>query len=183
MARFTIPLALEGDRARLRRDLASVFLEELPGTTKESYYYSYIVGTGVDGTVVEIVRPTWLNKGFDFAISVPTCSFCSPKGRWSTRPSHNHLCSILDALRRTYPDRFPHVQDGIRQAYRCEDLERSCFQVADMQVEGLDGIRGRIAGDIAVIVVRWMFIEQDITYWTHSGRAKLFGKLTDEGLL
>ena len=69
------------------------------------------------------------------------------------------------------------------QAFECANYERALTEASSIYVEGLDRIRGRIAGDVAIVVVRWMFIEQDITYWTHSGRAKFLGKLRDEGLI
>jgi hypothetical protein len=183
MPNFTIDLALEGDRERLRRDLTAIFLDEMAGTSEESNYYTYVVYKRADDVNVVLARPTWLNKGFDFAICVPSCSFRSPKLRWSTRPSHDHLCAILHALRRGYPEQFRYVAEGIRQAYACLDFGPALLEASGIHVEGLHGIRGRIPGDIAVVAARWMFIEQDITYWTHSGRAKLLGKLRNEGLV
>ena len=44
-------------------------------------------------------------------------------------------------------------------------------------------MRGKGSADIAILIARWMFIEQDITYWTRSGRAMLMSKLKDEGLV
>lgn len=37
--------------------------------------------------------------------------------------------------------------------------------------------------DVAVLVAKWLFAEQDLTYWNFSGRNMLFNYLDEEGLL
>ena len=32
-------------------------------------------------------------------------------------------------------------------------------------------------------IVKWLFLEQDVTYWNYSGRAMLYQSLKDNGLV
>jgi hypothetical protein len=183
MASFTIQRSFSGTRDKIRRDLAAAFLDERPGSEDESHQYMYIVEKAAGGLNVLLVRPTWLNKGFDFEIRVPECSFRGKKGSWSARPSHDNLCSILHAVQAVHPKRFSSVQDGVRQAFACEDYGKSVAECADIPILEIEDMRGDAAADIAILIARWMFIEQDITYWTRSGRHMLMSKLRDEGLV
>jgi hypothetical protein len=183
MANFTIQNSFEGSREKIRRDLATAFIDEEPGTEEESNRYTYIVETGAVGFRVELVRPTWLNKGFDFEIRVPPCSFRGRSGSWSARPSHDNLCGILHAVKGAHPERFSSVQDGLRQVFACEDYRAAVDQSAKLPIPEIMDMRGEGAADLPILTARWMFIEQDITYWTGSGRAKLMSRLRSEELV
>jgi hypothetical protein len=37
--------------------------------------------------------------------------------------------------------------------------------------------------DVAVLVAKWLFVEQDVTYWHNSGRAMTYEYLQDEGVV
>lgn len=138
------------------------------------------------GKVAKVDKGIWdKSEGpeLDFAYTKSWLALCQQVLKWSSRPSHDHLYKILTAIQHEYPDLFPHVQNGIRQAYECLDFDTARLAAQQIEVDGMEGIHGAIAGDVAILVARWMFIEQDITYWTHSGRAKLMGKLREEGLV
>src|SRR3989344_8370999 len=76
------------DRSSQRRALAEKWLEEGQYTK-----YRYNVETCSDGKKVYLLRPTWLNKGFDFQVNVEGFKSKIRTGRGSTTemPSHEDI--------------------------------------------------------------------------------------------
>ena len=59
--------------------------------------------------------------------------------------------------------------DFITKIYNCEE-------VTNDELLGLDFVNG-ISVEIILYVLKWLFIEQDITYWKRSGRDMLYSHI------
>jgi hypothetical protein len=78
----------------LRRAVALKWLVESPYTN-----YRYDVERCINGNRVYLLRPTWLNKGFDFQVNVAGFRSVIPTARGQTKemPSHNGVIHDLQS--------------------------------------------------------------------------------------
>lgn len=128
---------------------------------RNEQYVGYNVDELSDGTPVFLIRPAWLNKGYDFKVCVEG---------WDTSPnpapSHSEIYSDL-YWKREHDD--------------IESFNAICRAVLDIH-EGASPseVLDEYAGAFNFTVGRtpeallkplpWLFIEQDIRYWNYSGR-------------
>src|SRR5882724_5049860 len=154
-----------GSRRQLSEWVIRKFLKEQPGTGKRELAskYIYFVETLTDGKRIYLTRPTRL-KGFDFEIRVEGVNFASGKKRSTNRPSHSVVYEDLAKKkaenRKAYSDLF----DLIEHIYNC-DLDITREDYARFK------FRSGLPVDMLLKVIKWFFIEQDVTYWNYSGRA------------
>ncbi len=85
------------------------------------------------------------------------------------------------SLRELYPQRYPDVREAIRNVYECGP-EADLTSLANLTAAPIDGGVQGCPADAGVLVAKWLFAEQDLTYWNNSGRAMLFGKLREDDL-
>jgi hypothetical protein len=150
-------------RKKQRRALALKWLSE-----NEHSHYRYIVAKCKSGSLVYVSRPTRLNKGFDFSIHIKDWTSPYRQGkRKSTRPRHSDVVEDLRRKRRENPKSFKKLAAAVYDVYRCaEPSETFC--------EGIPQFRHGLKVDVLLHVLKWMFIEQDLTYWNGRGRRKLW---------
>jgi hypothetical protein len=154
------------DREAQRRALAEKWLGEEQYTN-----YRYNVEKCRDGKRVYLLRPTWLNKGFDFQVNLEGfSSVVKPSRRGPTKemPSHNDVVHDLSEKVKASPVLTPLLFSAVRDVYDCRGVEEILDErpllaedSAGMPVEKL------------LLVLKWLFIEQDITYWLQTGRNML----------
>jgi hypothetical protein len=60
---------------------------------------------------------------------------------------------------------------AIRRIWQCEPSEKV---IADLEY-----FAGNVNAERVLLLLKWFFIEQDVTYWTESGRCKLIGFLEE----
>jgi len=156
-----------GTRPELRRRLVLEFLDEAPGsgTGALASLYMYHVESLSDGTRVVLHRPTSLNKGFDFEIRVEGFNFARASNRSTSRPSHSDVLEDLQIKKQISPVEFARLLKCIEMVYSCQELSASDYDTIHFTVG--------YHVDMILFVLKWMFIEQDVTYWNYSGRAKL----------
>jgi hypothetical protein len=176
--------SFNGNRRTLRRTLVSAFLDEDPGTGKGDLCtrYIYEVEASDSGHIIQLHRPAFLNKGIDFTVRCMSIRFNPGKTRWRHVPKHDDLADILTGLQRARPRLYRQVQAAIICAFQCrpiEGLDRLALLTAPPLVPGHPGC----PADVAVLVAKWLFAEQDLTYWNYSGRTMLFQKLRNAGLV
>jgi hypothetical protein len=58
---------------------------------------------------------------------------------------------------------------------RIWDCEPSTKVIADLKF-----FAGEMKAERVLLLAKWFFIEQDVTYWTESGRHMLLGAFEDE---
>jgi hypothetical protein len=135
----------------------------------------------VGGHIIELHRPAFLNKGIDFTVRCLSIVFNTKNPHWRHVPTHDDLIGILHSLQQVAPTRYGDVMASLNRVYRCQgrvNLKLIADIRAQPRVAGATGC----PADAAVLVAKWLFAEQDLTYWNNSGRAMLFNKLRSEGL-
>lgn len=176
----TILLTIKGDRVSVRRKLLLKIGQEEAGTgtKKQASRYIYRVEKTRDGYWVELHRPAFLNKGIDFTVRIPGVQFNESKAKhWRHVPRHKDIASILRALKSKHGTaKYAMISKAISDIYKCQDRKR----LPNMRVEYLSQ---SLHVDVALLSLKWLFIEQDLTYWNFSGRAKLFEELQKQGLV
>ena len=159
------------ERVALRNELISEFLGELPGTGKGDLtsQYEYIVEKLNCGNEVYISRPATLNKGFDFTVHVRGIQFRA--GRLADMPRHSDIVEDIEQKLKENPSLKNDLRDSIDLLYRCKN-------VPDNLINALSFKSGHHI-EVILYSIKWLFIEQDITYWNWSGRNMFYSKLME----
>jgi hypothetical protein len=160
------------------------FLREEPGTGTGSLCsrYVYEVDRSPSGHTIELHRPAYLNKGIDFTVRCQSVVFNDGQTRWKHVPRHRDLTAALASLKALYPRKYRRVRDSLLAAYNCKRT-LGLSEISDMySAPIIDGGKGCPA-DVAILVAKWLFAEQDVTYWHNSGRGMLFTSLESAGLV
>ncbi len=161
---------LSTTRASIRDEVTGWFLKEQPGTgngqLRSDFHYAVENLSGSRQVVLR--RPAFLNKGFDFGVAVPGVNFGN---RHRELPRHQTILADLRAKKAFDTARFVAVQTLIDRIYNCENVPDSDIPNMDYESVGypLDHI---------LKISKWLFIEQDITYWNFSGRAMFYSSLS-----
>lgn len=179
MALHNIEYNLQSDnRTGIRIEVAKLFTLEEPGIGKgeNCSKYHYIVEHYGEYSIV-LKRPTGLNKDFDFTVNISGMYF--KKNRRYSNPSHNDIFKVLNYVKNNYEREYDIVAKQIINIFQINEYS---FKVLENVVfpDG-DGILRPIA--IILLAIKWLFIEQDITYWNWSGRNMLYNHLIEMGLV
>lgn len=166
-----------GDRSQKRQSLISCFLNEEAGIGigDDASRYQYNVESYGDYGIF-LKRPTWLNKGFDFTVNVQGMYF--KNRRRYQNPSHNDIVESLTCCRNICPKEYDSVRKAIISIYNCNDIDLSQINAYFLDFEG-----NKHPIQIILLAIKWLFMEQDCTYWNYTGREKLFKELTKSGLV
>ena len=150
------------DRKDIRDRVVDLFQSENPGKGKGklSTRVVYCVEKSADN-IIYLKRPAPLNKGFDFEVHTSGKLFY---GRIKTRPSHKCIQTILSNLKKDNLTIYNKTQQIIDEIYNCNEKNISSisYTVNKIEIETL------------LKTIKWLFIEQDVTYWSYSGRAMLY---------
>ncbi|MDY3069052.1 MAG: hypothetical protein SOR57_05225 [Parabacteroides sp.] len=152
------------DKAEIRKFLLCTFiLEECK--TKLRYY----VETLSDGKRIYIERPGKLNKGCDFIIYVE--DLLKYKNMNDKPPKHDDLLNDL-RVKQSFLSKedFNKVLLSIKDIYELRPFLNAYSKVKDINCIGW-------SFELLLKLCRWFFIEQDITYWAHSGRDMLYTEI------
>lgn len=156
-------------RAGVRREVLSWFLDELPGSEESTTRYHYVVEElGPEGEVV-LVRPAMLNKGSDFAVVAP--GWLTYKNGNPKPPSHQDVLELAKTFGGAEAGRSD-LLPAIRRVHACGSISDAIRQLPD------EFRTSRAA--LLLSILKWLFIEQDITYWNYSGRDRLMLFLEEE---
>lgn len=157
------------DRKELRKQVINLFLDEDPGTGTGSYCtkYEYITKTLLSGENVFLKRPAQFNNGFDFTVHVSNINF-NIGGRYTTRPTHQNIIDDLSSKKEKNKAQYQQLITQIDLIYNCLEPEITDF---DFKI-GFDV-------DLLLECVKWLFVEQDVTYWNYSGRNMLYQAILD----
>lgn len=166
----------EQNRKKIRDEIVDLFKSEQAGTGKaeNSTRVIYCVEQ-IDNEIIYLQRPAILNKGFDFTVNTKTHSFFSPtdkqQKRYTKTPSHKSIEILLTSLKNQNTNDFKIVMNAITDIYFCTDP--SAIILTNLTNDSID----KIKIETILKVIKWLFIEQDITYWSFSGRAMLYNGL------
>lgn len=154
----------EASRKLLRDKAVKKFLEEKKGYWEDGIQhissYCYCVETTSDGCKVYLLRPTFLNKGIDFQVWISGKSLSKD----NFRPSHKDIFNDLRVKHKESHKQFHLLLEAIDKVWNCED--------PDEVLKGLNFKEG-FSAELLLKILKWLFIEQDITYWNYDGRAML----------
>jgi hypothetical protein len=165
------------DRAKFRKEIINIFLNETAGTGKgaNTTRYKYNVCVLADGSKVYLSRPANFNNGFDFTLNVEKTNFNlglkNNKGntkRASTRPTHEN---ILTDLRNKKTENNVLYNSLIAQV----DLIFNCQQPTKVNFAFKSGH----SSELILECVKWLFVEQDVTYWNYSGRSMFYNAIKE----
>ncbi len=160
---FRLTLSLvKPSRIEQRRQVAETWLQE-----DENSKYRYDVEKCQDGRLVYLLRPTWLNKGFDFQINLEGF-----KSRSNEAPKHQDILDDLAVKKKESVPKFKRFRTLIDLVYGCEEPDHVIAQ------EGTLAFEAGLPSDTVLKIVKWMFIEQDLTYWNNSGRRMLMNAIS-----
>ena len=160
----TIEIALRSrDRQSIRREVVGWWLDEKPGITGTRNCYRYFVERLADGSRIYLDRPTRLNKGMDFVIRCENYIFykngnCKP-------PSHRDSTILVNDLL-TVRNGKASAKEELRRAL---SLVWNCIDPAPAWSNLPNHLQNE-RSERLLKLARWFFIEQDLTYWTESGR-------------
>jgi hypothetical protein len=143
-----------GTRKEIRDKLVRKFLEFPP----ELYETIYLI---VENEMY-LTCPGQLNKGIDFVVNANDPIFNTESGRRRRNPSHDDILNDL---------RLKKNENTILYKIFLSEIESifECTKEADTDLVFSSGI----SSNLLIKLIKWLFIEQDITYWTKSGR-KMF---------
>lgn len=170
---YKLELAIQStDRRSVRNEIVAAWLAEEAGDPVVHHRYRYDVEQFGDGMRIYLQRPTRLNKGMDFVIYCE--GFLCWKNGNCKPPSYSNLYSELDAI----------VDDsGGREDDKRRELARALGRIwrCDKPEPVLADLRLTIGvqAERVLKLARWFFIEQDLTYWTASGRWMLRSGIED----
>lgn len=164
-----------GSREEVRKKLLLAFVDETPGKGKGELAskYQYFVEKLADGKRVFLKRPGTLNKGVDFMVCVEGYSFGRNKNK--DMASFKDIIEDLVSKQKESELEYAKVKPLIQQVYDSNDLVPSA--ISDIELSSGYPI------ELVLKLLKWFFVEQDVTYWNYSGRQMLFKGLKDAGLV
>lgn len=146
--------------------------EEESGGVGTKQRYRYNVETFSETGVVYLHRPAFLNKGCDFTVH------CTPlisrdDGKKFTNPRHKDLVREILLITHEAPALKEIILSSINDVYECKNVNI-------ISAEACDKFNNKDFTDRferVLKVLKWLFIEQDITDWNTSGRAMLMNSI------
>ena len=153
------------DRKKLKNDLIGIFLEEEPGNgnKEKTSKYEYIVEKSDDHEIY-LKRPAPLNKGMDFVIYTNNYNFAKNGSRARRNPSHKDILEDLSLKKSESNSEYEKLISKIDNIFLCKEEANNDNDI---------NLKRGIPVDLLLKIIKWLFIEQDVTYWNYSGRKKL----------
>lgn len=148
-----------------RQQIRSKLLQTWEAETQGSGQYRYNVEECADSSKIYLLRPANLNKGCDFVIVSE--NFLKFKNGKDKPPKH---ADVLELIRDVLSQNPTLKSEFISAADRIYICQNTC----DVFSEYPNLIATQeCKAERALKLLKWMWIEQDITYWTGDGRQML----------
>ena len=165
------------DRAEFRKEIINIFLNEKAGTGKgaNTTKYKYVVSVLPDGKRVYLSRPANFNNGFDFTLNVENTNFnlglINKKGnpkRASTRPTHENILTDLRNKKAENNGLYDSLIAQIELIFKCQNPTKVNFT-----------FKVGHSSELILECIKWLFEEQDVTYWNYSGRSMFYNAIKE----
>ena len=118
---------------------------------------------------IYIERPGRLNKGCDFVIYVENQIVW--KNGNDKPPTHEFIIEDLAIKKKVLSEiEWNFLMSAIQNIYDVKTFEEAISKIVDLPQIGL-------SYELILKLLRWFFIEQDITYWARSGREMLYNAI------
>jgi hypothetical protein len=161
----------EATSAEIKQSFAKLWLKE------EQYRkYVYEVERCDNGARVFLHRPTY-KHGLDFAVSVEGFRSQLRKGKRrrkskSPRPSHGDIIKDLKDKIKSRPKLTKDLFGAVSAIYRCVEPGAVLNKHTKLKT-----FRSGLPIDHTLRIIKWLFIEQDVTYWLGTGRNMLMSAI------
>lgn len=151
-------------REELRKFILMTYVSE-DCNTKLRYY----VETLGNGKRIYIERPAQLNKGCDFVVFVEDLILY--KNGNDKPPKHDDVLNDLRAKKGTLTIvQYEQLKCAIESIYNLEQYNNTIQYTQTLPTVGWDY-------EVLLKLLRWLFIEQDVTYWSGNGREMLYSAI------
>lgn len=148
-------------RHQIRSKVLRTWEAESPGSGQ----YRYNVEQCADGSFIYLLRPANLNKGCDFKILSE--NFKKWKNGNDKAPKHDDVLDLLKDVLQEQPHLKEIMIPAIERVYNCENIN-SVFSHYPKLLSSQE-----CKAERTLKLLKWLWIEQDITYWTGEGRQML----------
>lgn len=161
----SIPLNINidniNDRVVLRTHILNQWITENPNSK-----YRYFVEILANGNRIYLERPGRLNKGCDFVIFIENhITFNNGNDK---PPRHDFITDDLSIKKQNLTQvEWNLLLQAIASIYNCDP-----YQTAFYFCNNLPNIGETY--ELVLKTLRWLFIEQDVTYWSGQGRNMLY---------
>ncbi len=148
-------------KANIRAFLLSVWANENIHTK-----YRYFVEQLNDGSRIYLERPGRLNKGCDFVIYIENYYLWNNGN--DKPPSHDFILNDLILKKSSFNIlEWNNLLLAINMIFNCESYISTINLTNNLPIIGLNY-------ELLLKLIRWFFIEQDLTYWSGEGRNMLW---------
>jgi hypothetical protein len=152
-------------REKIREKVLQTWIKEDQGVGQ----YRYDVETCQDGSVIYLLRPANLNKGCDFVIvSENFLKFQNGKDK---PPKHRDVIQLIESFCRGNSAMVEAMRTAFEEVYECVKPDEAIERTPTLKMTP------QCAAERSLKLLKWMWIEQDVTYWTGQGRAMLWDGL------
>ncbi|MDQ7057064.1 MAG: hypothetical protein Q9N62_00790 [Ghiorsea sp.] len=153
-----------GTKSDIRSFLLNTWIQENSRTK-----YRYFVETLESGAQIYLERPGRLNKGCDFVIYIE--GYILYQNGNDKPPKHDFIIADFAIKKKQLSDKqYKHLLKAVKAIYDCKPYCDAENYVCDLPKVGVEY-------EVLLKLLRWFFIEQDITYWAKSGRDMLFNAI------
>jgi hypothetical protein len=154
----------EKNRKNLRKLVIRQFIKEKAGQGKKekTSRYKYFVEELCSGNRIYLTRPAYFNKGFDFVIHIENYKFSNKKDY----PKYKDIKKDLRKKKRNNIRSYYKLLEAIKEVFECKDPN----DIYHKYRKRLEIPNFGLPSELILKVIKWLFIEQDITYWNWSGR-------------
>lgn len=152
------------NKSTIRNFLLNQWIIEAPNAK-----YRYFVETLTNGNRIYLERPGRLNKGCDFVIYIENHILFNNGN--DKPPPHNFILNDLAIKKQALPVAVWQILiASIKTIFNCQP-----YNIASQSLQNLP-VMGE-SYEVILKTLRWLFIEQDITYWSGQGRQMLFNEI------
>jgi len=164
------------NRDQVKRYVIECFLNEEPGKGKKDLASKYFYNVECcENRNIFIARPATLNYGMDFTVHIEGVKF-RLKYAFKDRPKHDDIIQDLIQKKSKDPETYQKLANLLRKIFLCQNVEKE-----ELRSISIDA--GLLTCEEVCLVVKWLFIEQDVTYWNYSGRAMFYSALLGNELV
>lgn len=157
------------DEFKSKKDVREYLLLTFIGEDCQTKLRYFVEKIGEQRIYIE--RPGRLNKGCDFVIYIEN-EITWQNGN-DKPPTHEFIIADLAEKKlQLSVEQWESLIDSIRDIYEVKPFDEAYIKIQDLPQTGLNY-------ELILKLLRWFFIEQDITYWARSGREMLFNAILD----
>lgn len=156
-------------RHEIVRKVINIFIDNENRQRGKGVKFRYPVENLSNNKKLFIFRPGGLNKwNFDFKVEVLE-EFGLGRG------THDEIILDLKNKKRENSKKFSKLLNAITNLYNCSEnnVDRLLKNHPNLQTSFKTGAKV----DILLKILKWMFIMEDIVYWSYQGRSMLFNAI------